>query len=252
MNKILSLTICAILLFSCNNESGSQKESSQNEPAAKVEAKLLNYAIVWEWITTDKQLVENNLIAINEEMNRLWKNGDLENAYWNNDSQVNKFENYPNICYFIKATSLDNVKSILDELVIVKKGIASYTVYPVGTMWLGRETETINERSITNSFAAVWSTEKALDPNADEALILKQAELMLNLYNSGAIENVYWDFENTYSAENNNGVSDFVFFVNVNAEEEARKLCDDLPLSKQGFVSYKLYPVGVFWMGKYE
>ncbi|MCR9253822.1 MAG: hypothetical protein NXI20_25630 [bacterium] len=223
-------------------------ETSQNDSQASVN----NYGIVWEWTTTNKESVETNLVRISEETNKLWKSGVIENAYWNSNADINKFEYFPNICYFIKATSQEQVASTLDELVLVTEKIADYTVYPVGTKWLGRNTELINKRTITNSFAIVWSTEEKIDPVENDSLIVQQANVILDFYGNGIIENVYWDLKNAYSTEGSDQVTDFLFFVNVNTEEEARQICNELPFTKHGFVSYKIFPAGVFWMGNFD
>ncbi len=67
---------------------------------------IQNFAVVWNWTTTDKQLVTDNAPTISKELNNLWKNGVVENAYYDANSKVNKFEHFPNITFFLRAKSL--------------------------------------------------------------------------------------------------------------------------------------------------
>ena len=85
-------------------------------------------------------------------------------------------------------------------------------------------------------------------------MIQTQANSIKSLYQQGSIENVYWELsgeEDAYKRRNNN-ITDFVFFINSDSKDEARALCDSLPFTAEGLVSYDLIPVGVFWLGNYE
>lgn len=260
MKKTVINLVIISLLFACNNQSKEKKitkHETEQATIAKIEDSKIarkNYAIVMKWATTDKKLVEDNLIEISNEMNELWKNDDVENAYYNSNSKVDKFEYFPNICYFLKAKSIEAAKKILNNTLIVKKGIAKYTIYPVGNKWFGRNTDAISKKGMTNSYVSIWSIQKDIDQNKDSEIIEEQAAAITNLFNEGTIENVYWEFsgEPNTKKRRTNEIADFVFFVNVESEEEAKIINNNLPFIKNGLASYKLLPVGVFWLGEYE
>ncbi len=207
-----------------------------------------------EWETDNVQLVKDNYNDFINEFVELWKKDVIENAYFDPDAKINKLDYFPNITVFFKAKSLDEVKSILDKLILTKKGIAKYNVYPVGTKWLGRDTERIDYKVMANSYVAIWTTLKDIDQVKDANPIQEQADIMINLYKEGTAENVYWELSGEPDAERrrNNEIADFVFFVNAKSEGEAKNICNDLHLTKGGYVSYKLLPVGFFWLGKYH
>ena len=128
---------------------------------------------------------------------------------------------------------------------MLKKGIATYTLYPVGTKWLDRKEDKIYEKGITKSYVTIWTTNHK--ENATDDLTKAQSDAILKLWDNGTIENVYFDIKGVQEA---NAKTDFVFFVNANSEEEARKICDNLPFFKEKIASYKIKEVGVFWLGE--
>ena len=62
----------------------------------------------------------------------------------------------------------------------------------------------------------------------------------------------WWDLEKAGNPSVNKDVTDFVYFVNANSQEEAEKICNNLPFTKANMVSYNIHPVGVFWLGEYK
>ena len=125
-----------------------------------------------------------------------------------------------------------------------KKVYPNIKLFPVGNLWLDRKSKTIHEKGLTKSFVAIW---KASGKPTDDLTQL-QNDVVLGLWKEGTIENVYFDIEGTQKANN---ITDFVFYVNKNTEEEAKALCESLPFYKEGMATFKLHEVGVFWMGKY-
>ncbi len=253
MKKIISVLFVIVLMISCNNKQDKKTITTVEEKITNIpqvdNSKFgrSNYAVVWKWTTKDVQLVQDNLVTIASETNNLWKKDVITDAYYNPNAKVDKLEYFPNISFFLKAKSYEEAEVILNKLTIVKKGIAIYTIYPVGTKWLGRNDEKINNKGITNSYVAVWTKENKEKLTDD--LTKLQADSILKLWNEGTIENVYFDIEGTQKLNNK---TDFVFFVNVNTEEEARKICDQLPFVKEKIASYKMHEVGVFWLGEFE
>lgn len=184
----------------------------------------------------------------------MWRNGEIENAYYNTDSEISSVENLPNICYFLKAESYKSARERLNELAVVKNGIANFSVFPVGSKWFGRNADAIQDKGLTKSYVSVWKT--LTDINVDEYrdLIDAQATSIKNLYQSGDIENVYWEMsreEDAYKRRTNN-ISDFVFFINTNNKEDAKALCDSIGFIQAELMSYEVIPVGVFWLGEYQ
>jgi hypothetical protein len=225
-----------------NNNSTTETEQS-NLDQSKIGRQ--NFAVIWTWTTTDVQLVTDNSVVISKELTNLWKEGTVENAYYNNDSKIDKLAHFPNISFFIKAKSKSDAESILNRLTVVKKNIASYQLFEVGLLWLDRKHKTIHENGMTKSYAAIWKTEN----KPTDELTKSQNDKVLELWKTGKIENVYFDIEGTQTANNK---TDFVFYVNANSEEDAKELCESLPFFKENIATYKLHEVGVFWLGKYQ
>ncbi len=246
MKYLTTLVLMSAIVVSCNQ---TNQDSSSNTTAPVKEYGRQNYAVVWNWITNDKQLFEDNAVTISNELVDLWKKDIIENAYFNSEAEFNDSQQFPNISFFIKAKSKREAKEILNELTVVQKNISKYSIYPVGTKWLGRQKEEIYERGITKSWVSVWTTlgfESVAEP---DELVKEQNDTMIDLWKKGVVENVYFDIE---GASVRNEKTDFVFFVNTNTKEEAKEILDDLPFTKEGVASYLLFPVGVFWMGEYE
>ena len=246
-NHFLALSL---LFLSCGNpkkEAKIETKSETVESSSTENSKIArsNYAVVWNWTTTDVQLVTDNTATISEELTALWKEDIIENAYYNSDAKVDKLSYFPNISFFLKAGSYESAEVILNKLSIVKKGIAVYNIYPVGNLWLDRKSKIIHENGLTKSYVTIWRTDK----KPEDQLIKSQNDKMLALWKAGKIENAYFDIEGT---QKGNNITDFVFYANANTEEEARALCESLPFYKENIAMYKIYEVGVFWMGKYE
>ena len=246
---IFYLAVC-LLVFGCNDtkkEANTETESETVESTSTQTSKAgsENYAVVWNWTTTNEQLVTDNVPTISKELTALWQKGVVENVYYNGDSKIDKLSYFPNISFSLKAESYDSAQVILNNLTIVKKGIAVYKLYPIGTLWLDRKFKTIHENGMTKSFATVWRTSN----KPTDELTQAQNDEVLALWNSGKIENAYFDIEGTQKPNNK---TDFVFYANANTKEEAIAICESLPFFKENIATYKIHEVGIFWMGKYE
>ena len=246
MNRFLGLLVICLLLFSCNNsvEQNSEKKDIVNENISSIGRN--NYAVVWHWTTTDKELVVDNALTFTKELLSLWEKKDIENVYFDLEAEVKNDMQFPSISFFVKAHGIKSARKILDELTIVKKEIASYKLFPVGMLWLGKNQDSILSTTNYKSFVTVWETneEKPVD-NTTKA----QNDAVLELWNSGIIENVYFDIE---GVSNSNEKTDFVFYVNADNIDKARTICETLPFSKENIASYKIFQAGVFWLGKHE
>ncbi|SHG74904.1 hypothetical protein [Flagellimonas flava] len=252
LKKGITLIFSIAVLFSCKEKvkEGSKPDGvAESQEVESTDSKVgrQNYAIAWKWATDNKELVEENLVVIADEVNQLWKKDIVVDAYYDSNATIDKFEYFPNVFFFLKAHSEKEATAILNKLTLVKKAIASYKIYPVGLKWMGRDHDEILEKGITNSYAAVWTSHNW--ENTTDSLTKSQADAILEHWNKGSIENIYFDIEGTQKA---NDKTDFVFFINTNTEKEARELCEALPFAKNDIASFELFSVGVFWLGNYE
>ena len=244
-HTIIYLTL-SLLVFGCNDtkkEAKTETKTVESTSSQTSEIGNKNFAVVWNWSTSDEQLVSDNSPTISNELTALWKKGTVENAYYNSDSKIDKLSYFPNISFSLKAESYKSAEVILNKLTVVKKGIATYKLYPIGTLWLDRKSNTINENGLTKSFVTVWTT----TGKPTDELTQTQNDKVIALWNSGKIENAYFDIEGTHKA---NSKTDFVFYANANTEKEAKAMCESLPFFKEDIATYKIREVGVFWMGK--
>lgn len=252
MKKTILLIATSFLILSCGEQSPKKESSTNTKQEVSTtdddsQTVNTNYAVIWKWTTKNAELVSANLPAISKELTKLWKDGVIENVYYDNNSPTDKLENFANVAFFLKAKSRIEAMSILNELTVVKKGIGTYIVNPVGLLWLDRRSDVIKEKGMTNSFVAVWKTEGKADVSVET--VQAQSKLVTKLWNEGTIENVYFDIE---GIQKENVKTDFVFFVNANTKEEAAGICNSLPFFKENIASYEMYQAGVFWMGKYQ
>jgi hypothetical protein len=250
MKKVLSILIVSIFFISCSDNKKKNNEKSEIKTEEKESFKRLqNYAVVFKWATKDEKLVEENVQQQADQLLSMWKKKTVENVYFDSESKADKLSYFPNISFFLKAEDTKQAETILTNLHFVKKRIASYTIYPVGALWLKRSKEKVTSKS----YVAVWNTVTKHDnSNIGEQIentAKEQSDAVLKLWKEGRIENVYFDIEGTVKL---NMKTDFVFFINTNSMEEAKKICDNLPFSKKRLASYKLQQVGVFWMGQYN
>lgn len=241
--KHLLLVVSIAFMFSCADQKKDKKETVETKTETVEKSYgIQNYAVVWYWKTEDKKLVEDNALAVTNELQDLFNKGIVENIYFDAKPKINKLEYFPNITFFLKANNLDEAKKTLDAFVVVKKNIATYAIHPVGLKWLGRNDKA--QKLGLKSFVTVWKTKS--DKDLIEKTAQEQTDAMVALWDKGSVENIYADFG---EGNNQNEKRDFVIFVNAENEEEAKAICDGLPFSKNGLSSYIIQSVGHFWMG---
>lgn len=248
MQKTILLFLISFVVLSCGNQTqkeGSTQTSKQKTTASDDQSKTGRsiYAVIWT--TPNAQNISEYAETISTEFTELWKQDIIENAYFDKESGDMELDQYPNIAFFLKAKSKKEAISILNGLTLVKEGIASYKIFPVGTLWLGRNTDAVNKKGTSNVFVAVWTTQ-SLKP--ENKLVKAQSDDILALWNDGTIENVYFDIEGVMES---NEKTDFVLYVNANSIGDAESICKELPYFKEGIATYNIYPVGVFWYGTY-
>ena len=116
--------------------------------AANAEEKDLRntFAVVWNFVSADKDLINNNLADQAAETLALWKQGTIENVYMNTEAQTADLGKMTNVTYFIKAKDREAATLILDQQTFVKKQIAEYQLFPVGFLWLTTLEDNIEEK----------------------------------------------------------------------------------------------------------
>lgn len=106
------------------------------KPAADIEKKF-SFATVW-FLQADEAKVKQFVQAQNDRVLELWKEGTIENAYF---ATENAFENVslnPGMVFFVNAMNEEEAREICDGLPFTKEGITAYAMFPVGTFWLGK------------------------------------------------------------------------------------------------------------------
>jgi len=244
--RYLQILMILGFLFSCN--STVEKEKANKLESSKRGKR--NFAVVWKWSHADENYVKGFLDKIGNEMSGLWNEGVIFDLYYDASPEVNKLGSLPSVSFFMTADSEPEARKFLNTLTLASERLAQPSIFPVGTKWLGRATEKINERGLSESWVASWKTIKKPDLNSDAEIIQKQNDKLLSLQQKGDIENVYWDLKETNNPEKTNEIVDFVFFVNAESEEEARQICNELPFTHNGIAEYHMQKVGVFWLEK--
>lgn len=111
MNRFLSLLSICLLLFSCNNPTKQKMMEKDNANEEQTTLKKNNYAVVWDWITADKELVVKNATIFNKELLDLWKNEGIENVYFDTGAKVENDMQFPSISFFVKAQDEKEAKN---------------------------------------------------------------------------------------------------------------------------------------------
>lgn len=251
MNQLFTSLLIITFLVNCGNS--SQKKATQTtttQPQNSTNSATIaqqNYAVIWEWTTSDKKLVDQNAPTFTEELLNLWENNIIENVYFDNKPQENTLHNFPSISFFLKANTLEEATSTLNNLSVVKLHVANYKIFPVGMLWLNILADMDYDRGNKQCYVAVWTSTNDTPPTND--LLKAQNDTVLAMWNKGLIENVYFDSQGVVEQNNK---TDFVFFVYANSESEARNKCETLPFYKNKIASYQLYKAGILWLGKNE
>ena len=97
-----------------------------------------------------------------------------------------------------------------------------------------------------NKYLVVWDF--ISNQTAFQQRIQEQAQVLLELWKQGLVENVYLNVGNRQSQKRDDAV---VFFVKSKDEDEAHEILSRLPFIKHDVVSYKLYPVGILWLKQF-
>lgn len=96
------------------------------------------YLVIWTPTTTDNELLKETKAEQSTSLLELWQAGIIENVYFNNkkENKEREFGDKGKVVFFIKADTEDDAKKILETMPFVEKKIATYTLSPVGILWL--------------------------------------------------------------------------------------------------------------------
>lgn len=67
----------------------------------------------------------------------IWNKGIIENAYYAVENDQEQEGAIPGFMFFVNAPSEQEARAICDDFLYAKKGIATYTMHPVGKYWQG-------------------------------------------------------------------------------------------------------------------
>ncbi|MFW5427508.1 MAG: hypothetical protein ACKE8R_09700 [Methylophagaceae bacterium] len=99
-----------------------------------------SFAVVWTVDTEDSELYKHTIADQATKLLELWTNGVVENVYLDNktpdEALTVKKGDRGKVVFFIKARTESDARKVLDEMPLVKKKVAKYTLFPVGVLWL--------------------------------------------------------------------------------------------------------------------
>lgn len=245
MKKILlPLSFIFFFAISCDKKSTNKAENedvSELSPAEnKVEQRSNTYAVLTSIATTDKQKYIDNIAQQTDQLNELWDKKIVSNIYM--DSKPNEIA--PTVIFFLRAKSVNEAKETLDKTNFIINGVGSYDVKPVGDLLFETNQKTLEMKSQKElTYAVVWDFSKKIDELPVDVM-KTQLAAEEKLFENGIVENLYLN-----TANDGNKRTSSVYFINVNSQDEAEKILNELPIKKEKLGTYKLYDVGGFIRG---
>lgn len=248
MKKLVFYIFSLLLLYACSEQ--QIENSTKNNSTIKSSLKMETFAVVWKWKTKEKKRILEHINEQHKQTKKLWEDGIIENVYFDKDGTSTDGETFPSISFFIKSKNIEAARNNLNQMAVGKYNIASYTLFPVGIKWLGRNSEALNlsKNEFNKVFVVVWETIGENKPNDSD--IQTQADETMQLWNKGIIENVYFDVEGEHAT--NSDKTELVYFINSKSINDAKSILDNLQFVKENIAKYKLHDVGMFWMGVNE
>ncbi len=104
---------------------------------AKVQKSKKTYGVVWGR-ESDKKITDEDIKIQSGDLNKLWKEGHIENIYFDAAGASSGVKDRPTIVNFVNAANEDEAHKILSQLHVVKKGFSNYMLFDVGVLWLGK------------------------------------------------------------------------------------------------------------------
>lgn len=112
--------------------------ASLNPALADDSESRMTYAVAWTVDTDDAELFNSAVAMQATKVLELWKEGLIENVYIDGEKDHGSVQkgDAARVLFFVKADSEDAAKAVLDELPLVQEKAATYTLTPVGALWL--------------------------------------------------------------------------------------------------------------------
>jgi len=243
--KIVIFFISFLLFFGCKEQPKEDFLNKKKTPKYNIET----IAVVWETVSLEKEKIIEHLPVQQQQLQKLWEEGVVENVYLKTDEKFGENDTFPNIMFFIKAKNQEAAKEILNEMEFVKNKLAIYKLYPVGALWLTRNDKTLEKvQKAKRTFSVVWSP-TTNDKLSDEDIRL-QSEGFTNLWKEGYIENAYFDIVGASTGKKDRPT--VVNFVNAQSLDEVHKILNELHFVKKELSTYMLFDVGILWLGVSE
>ncbi|WP_370298698.1 hypothetical protein [Pontibacterium sp.] len=94
------------------------------------------FAVVWDAISKESPSYKKHIDQQVAALTKLWQSRIVENVYLNHELNEPEQERKASIVFFINAKDADEANNILKKLPFVKHDVLSYTLHPVGLLWL--------------------------------------------------------------------------------------------------------------------
>jgi hypothetical protein len=248
MGKKLIILLLIAFQISCKNDKKEQKQdatttSEQKDTVSAAVAKN-TFLVVTSIAASDKQQFLDHAVKQTDQIDSLYNKGIVENIYYKTDTKFGKNDLLPTVVFFVKANSEADAKQILNKTDFIKYNVGKYELREVGTPWFGVSDKSGAVRlEKQNVFGVEWNLNKEAS-KIDNQIIEDQVNQVAQLYKEGIFENAYL---NVSDKDTKNPA---IFFMNAKDENEAKKVLDNLPMTKSKNGSYKIHPVGNFMKGK--
>jgi hypothetical protein len=95
-----------------------------------------SFATIWQ-NNTNRDTVNRYEDRQATELLDIWHKGIVENAYYAVEDAQERDGAIPGMMFFVNAPSEAEARAICDGFLYSKKGIATYTIHPVGNFWQG-------------------------------------------------------------------------------------------------------------------
>lgn len=102
----------------------------------KVQKSKKTYGLVWA-TNPNSVYTEDDIKIQSSDLTNLWKEGFIENAYFDIVGAGTGNRDRPTMVNFVNAENEEEVHKILSDLHFIKKGISNYMLFDVGVLWLG-------------------------------------------------------------------------------------------------------------------
>lgn len=103
---------------------------------------------------------------------------------------------------------------------------------------------------LRNTYAVVWTVDTA-DDTLFKNTIAAQAAKIVELWQTGILENVYFNYKDADKEIVLGDTSKVIFFIKAETESTAMKILDEMPFIKKKVAKYVLHPVGILWLKQY-